>query len=132
MNRSLRSSLPCSKALPPYIKRQPAPDQERNVRLKGYHNMVGGQLYMACEIDSDNSFAVSELSRFVPFLGERNVAAVKHLLRYLQRSRGLGLNYSNPASGNSAPRDRPICCRDSLTQIGLDVQTVDGRLLVTR
>ena len=70
-----------------------------------YRNMVGSLLYLACWTRPDISFAVSELSRFVSSPGQKHMAAVKHLLRYLQGSRELGLKYSKP--GNSGPRDRP-------------------------
>ena len=66
-----------------------------------YRNMVGSLLYLACWTRPDISFAVSELSRFVSSPGQKHMAAVKHLLRYLQGSRELGLEYSKP--GNRGP-----------------------------
>ena len=67
--------------------------------------MVGSLHYSACWTRPDISFAVSELSRFVSSPGQKHMAAVKHLLRYLQGSHELGLKYSKP--GNSCPGDRP-------------------------
>ena len=70
-----------------------------------YRNMVGSLLYLACWTRPDISFAVSELSRFVSAPGHLHMAAAKHLIRYIQGSRELGLMYSK--SSNSGPMNQP-------------------------
>jgi hypothetical protein len=70
-----------------------------------YRNMVGSLLYLACWTWPDIAFAVSELSRFVSSPGQFHMAAVKHLIRYLQGSRELGITYSKPS--NDGPMNQP-------------------------
>jgi hypothetical protein len=70
-----------------------------------YRNMVGSLLYLACWTRPDIAFAVSELSRFVSSPGQFHMAAVKHLIRYLQGSRELGIMYSKPS--NNGPMNQP-------------------------
>ena len=70
-----------------------------------YRNMVGSLLYLACWTRPDISFAVSELSRFVSAPGHLHMAAAKHLVRYIQGSRELGILYSKPS--HSGPMNQP-------------------------
>ena len=63
-----------------------------------YRTIVGSLLYLACWSRPDIAFAVSELSRFVSCPGQTHMVAAKHLLRYLNGTKNLGLVYSAPES----------------------------------
>ena len=68
-----------------------------------YRAVVGSLLYLACWSSPDIALAVSELSRFVSAPCHAHFVAAKHLLRYLNGTKGLGLVYSKP--GNHGPMD---------------------------
>jgi hypothetical protein len=68
-----------------------------------YHAIVGGLLYLACWSRPDIALAVSELSSFVSSPCHAHLLAAKHLLRYLNGTKELGMVYSKP--GNSGPMD---------------------------
>jgi hypothetical protein len=98
----------CNPVSTPMIQRLSTIDGGEKLSVKDhemYRNMVGSLLYLACWTRPDISFAVSELSRFVSSPGHFHMAAVKHLIRYLQGSRELGLTYSKPS--NSGPMNQP-------------------------
>ena len=63
---------------------------------------MGSLLYLACWSRPDIALAVSELSRFVSAPCHAPLVAAKHLLRYLNGTKGLGLVYSKPP-GKSRP-----------------------------
>jgi len=62
-----------------------------------YRTIVGNSLYLGCWSRPDIAFAVSELSRFVSAPCQTHMVAAKHLLRYLNGTKDLGLVYSTPA-----------------------------------
>jgi hypothetical protein len=68
-----------------------------------YRAIVGSLLYLACWSRPDIALAVSELSRFVSVPCHAHLVAAKHLLRYLNGTKELGMVYSKP--GNRGPRD---------------------------
>jgi hypothetical protein len=68
-----------------------------------YRVIVVRLLYLACWSRPDISLAVSELSRFVSSQCHAHMVAAKHLLRYLNGTKELGVVYSKP--GNHGPID---------------------------
>jgi len=58
-----------------------------------YRSAVGSALYLAQSTRPDTSYAVMCLSRFLNHPGPHHVKAAKHLIRYLWRTRHLGLTY---------------------------------------
>jgi hypothetical protein len=68
-----------------------------------YRTIVGSLLYLACWSRPDIALAVSELSRFVSAPCHLHLMAAKHLLRYLNGTKELGLVYSK--QGNQGPVD---------------------------
>jgi hypothetical protein len=70
-----------------------------------YHAIVGSLLYLACWSLSrpDIALAVSELSKFVSSPCHAHLVAAKHLLRYLNGTKELGMVYLKP--GNCRPMD---------------------------
>ena len=62
-----------------------------------YRAIVGSLLYLACWSRPDIAFAISELSRFVSAPCHTHMVAAKHLLRYLNGTKQLGLVYSAPS-----------------------------------
>ena len=65
-----------------------------------YRTIVGSLLYLACWSRPDIAFAISDLSRFISALVsapcQTRMIAAKHLLRYLNGTKKLGLVYSAP------------------------------------
>lgn len=68
-----------------------APDEERDMQRLPYCTVVGKVMYLATCTRPDIAYAVRELARFMSNYGEAHWAAAKHLLRYLQGSRSVGL-----------------------------------------
>ena len=66
----------------------PVPTDEFN-----YPSLVGACLYLAQATRPDIAYAVMSLARFVNNPGKPHVKAARHLLRYLWRTRDLGLRY---------------------------------------
>jgi hypothetical protein len=100
----------CSAVGTPMVNRLSHTDAGRNLlpaEHELYRNIVGSLLYLACWSRPDISFAVSELSRFVSDPCENHMKAAKHLLRYLQGTRELGLTYSHPT--NRGPSNKLNC-----------------------
>jgi hypothetical protein len=98
----------CNPVSTPMLQRLSAEHGGEKLSVKDhelYRNMVGSLLYLACWTRPDISFAVSELSRFVSAPGQLHMAAAKHLVRYIQGSRELGIMYSKPS--NSGPMNQP-------------------------
>jgi len=71
------------------------------VSAKSYPSLVGSLLWIALQTRPEISQAVSQLSRFVSNPSPAHITAAKHLLRYLNGSRTLGIHYSKTA--NSTP-----------------------------
>ncbi len=71
------------------------------VSEKSYPSLVGSLLWLALQTRPEISQAVSQLSRFVSNPSPAHLTAAKHLLRYLNGSRALGIHYSSKA--NSTP-----------------------------
>lgn len=60
-----------------------------------YCTVVGKVMYLATTTRPDIAYAVRELARFMSNYGATHWAAAKHLLRYLQGTRSLGLVLGN-------------------------------------
>ncbi len=67
-----------------------------------YCAIVGKCMYLSNCTRPDISFAVRELAKFMSNYGPKHYEAAKHLLRYLQGTRGRGIIYGN------APNPYPI------------------------
>jgi hypothetical protein len=80
----------------------PTTDEERRaMALLPYCAIVGKCMYLANCTRPDISFAVRELAKFMSNYGPKHFEAAKHLLRYLQGTRGRGIIYGN--TPNSSP-----------------------------
>jgi hypothetical protein len=71
-----------------------------------YQSMIGSLLYFATVTRIDIQFAVNYLARYTCNPGERHVAAVKHLLRYLLGTMNYGLLFD----GNRAQDNNNVSC----------------------
>ena len=67
-----------------------------------FREIIGSCNYLACWTRPDISFAVSHLSQFLANLGEAHVEAAYRLLRYLQGTKDLGIEYSANPRGQPA------------------------------
>ena len=75
--------------------------KESTLSLKNFPSLVGSLLLLNLQTRSDISQATSQLTRFVSNPCPSHITAAKHLLRYLNGTRNLGITYSK--SGNSTP-----------------------------
>src|SRR5258708_24124068 len=74
----------------------PQTDKERRASTTlPYCAIVGKCMYLSNCTHPDISFAVQELAKFMSNYGAKHYEAVKHLLCYLQGTRGRGITYSN-------------------------------------
>ncbi|KAG7568080.1 GAG-pre-integrase domain [Arabidopsis thaliana x Arabidopsis arenosa] len=62
---------------------------------KPYLSAVGALMYLASHTRPDICFAVNLLARFSSYPTQRHWNSIKHLLRYLQGTKDLGLFYTN-------------------------------------
>jgi Reverse transcriptase (RNA-dependent DNA polymerase). len=69
--------------------------EERETAKLPYKELVGKVMYLATCTRPDIAFTVRELARFMSNYGEKHWAAAKHLLRYLQGTRSIGIIYGN-------------------------------------
>jgi len=76
-------------------------DSITKVSVKSYPSLIGSLLWLTLQTRPEISQAVSQLSRFVSNPSPAHLTAAKHLLRYLNGSRTLGIHYSKTA--NSTP-----------------------------
>jgi hypothetical protein len=60
-----------------------------------YRELVGKLMYLATCTRPDIAFAVRELARFMSNYGAGHWAAAKHLMRYLQGTRSIGIIYGH-------------------------------------
>ena len=60
-----------------------------------YLSAIGALMYLATHTRPDISFAVNLLSRFSSCPTQRHWNGIKHVLRYLQGTKDLGLYYTN-------------------------------------
>lgn len=73
-------------------------DEKKAMQAVPYCALVGKVMYLATTTRPDIAFAVRELAKFMSNYGEAHWTAAKHLLRYLQGTRALGI-----VLGNSDP-----------------------------
>jgi hypothetical protein len=74
----------------------PTSDKEREEAAQlPYRAIVGKCMYLSNCTRPDISFAVRELAKFMSNYGSKHFEAAKHLLRYLQGTRGRGIIYGN-------------------------------------
>lgn len=74
----------------------PKSDKERDLLKKEqYCTLVGKVMYLATTTRPDIAFAVRELAKFMSNYGHKHVLAAKHLLRYLNGTRSLGITLGN-------------------------------------
>jgi hypothetical protein len=74
----------------------PKNNEERLAAAKlPYCAIIGKVMYLSTCTCPDISFAVRELAKFMSNYGTKHFEATKHLLRYLQGSRGRGITYGN-------------------------------------
>lgn len=66
-------------------------EAKRELDKLPYATLVGKAMYLATSTRPDIAYAVRELARFMADYREPHWAAAKHLLRYLQGTRSLGL-----------------------------------------
>jgi hypothetical protein len=71
-----------------------ASEQEEAAKLP-YKELVGKLMYLATCTRPDIAFAVRELAKFMSNYGPGHWMAAKHLMRYLQGTRTVGLIYGN-------------------------------------
>lgn len=64
-----------------------------------YQELIGALLYLANTVRPDISFSVSKLSRFSSDPRESHWTAAKRVLRYLQGSKSLGIEYERSGQG---------------------------------
>ena len=88
-------SNPTSTPLPEGISMLPATEAEANA-AQGfpYLEAIGSLMYAMMGTRPDIAYAVSILSRFASHPGPTHVSALKHLLRYLQGTRQLGITFT--------------------------------------
>lgn len=65
-------------------------------QLKQFQSMVGALLYLSNTTRPDIAFAVNACARFMAKPNATHLLAVKHVFRYLQGTRNLGLTYKAP------------------------------------
>jgi hypothetical protein len=88
-------SNPTSTPLPEGISMLPATDAEADA-AQGfpYLEVIGSLMYAMMGTRPDIAYAVSTLSRFASRPGFTHVSALKHLLRYIQGTRQLGITFT--------------------------------------
>ena len=70
-------------------------DEDVLVPDMSYLSAIGALMYLASHTRHDISFAVNLLSRFSSCPTQRHWNGIKHVLRYLQGTKDLGLYYTN-------------------------------------
>ena len=70
-------------------------EEHKEAALLPYCAIVGKCMYLSNCTRPDISFAVRELAKFMSNYGPKHFEAAKHLLRYLQGTRGRGIIYGN-------------------------------------
>ncbi|XP_031254695.1 secreted RxLR effector protein 161-like [Pistacia vera] len=60
-----------------------------------YSNIIGSVMYAMIGTRPDLSFAISLLSRFMSNLGAKHWTALKWVIRYINNTHGVGLEYCN-------------------------------------
>ena len=82
-----------------YLYRSDSPDTPNKENVKIYQQMVGSLMYLACGTRPDISFAVGQCAQFMSNPGDKHLEAVKHVFRYLKKTRNVGLVYSRMTPG---------------------------------
>ena len=73
-----------------------------------YQALVGSLLYLSVNTRPDISHAVGILSRFMSCPTDQHWEAAKHILRYLQGTKHLGLRFAGAAPSNQGVRMRDV------------------------
>src|ERR1700677_5257255 len=68
-------------------------EEHKEAALLPYCAIVGKCMYLSNCTRPDISFTVRELAKFMSNYGPKHFEAAKHLLRYLQGTRGRGIIY---------------------------------------
>ena len=89
------------------IPNMPEYETQRNhhtstLSIKNFPSVVGSLLWLNLQTRPDITQALNQLTRHVSDPCAGHITAVKHLLRFLNGTRNLGITYSN--SGNSIPQ----------------------------
>jgi len=66
-------------------------EQGKNIGIKLYHSMIGSLLYLTDR--SDIMFSICLCARFQSCPKKSHLIAVKHIIRYLKGTIGMGLWY---------------------------------------
>jgi hypothetical protein len=104
----------------------PTTETERQTVAKlPFCAIVGKCMYLSTCTRPDISFAVRELARFMSNYGSKHYEAAKHLLRYLQGTRSLGIVYGN------TPNPYPIfkCFTDSDWGMSQNRKSISGYVI---
>ena len=88
----MAESHPIGTPLDPNVKLIKTPDDEHH-DIPEYHSAIGSLMYAAIRTRPDISFAVQTLSQFMSNPGPAHWTAVKHVFRYLNGTRELGIIY---------------------------------------
>jgi hypothetical protein len=89
----LTDCQPVSTPLPPGIQYQPASDDDAFDDPSLYRSAIGSLMYAAIATRPDIAYAVNSLSQFNVKPSRVHWNAVKHVLRYLQGTKSLGITY---------------------------------------
>ena len=89
----LADCQPVSTPLPPGIQYQPATDNDTFEDPSLYRSAIGSLMYAAIATRPDIAYAVNSLSQFNVKPSQVHWNAVKHILRYLQGTKSLGITY---------------------------------------
>src|SRR4029453_18521445 len=88
----MENSHPVATPLDPNVKLIKTPDDEK-YDILDYWSAIGSLMYAAVGTRPDIAFAVQALSQFLNNPGPTHWTAVKHVFRYLNGTRNLGIVY---------------------------------------
>ena len=95
------SSKPESTPVNPGTKLKKAADDSQRVDQVNYQCAVGHLLYLSTKTRPDIAYAVSDVARFSADPTEEHCIAVKHIMRYLNGTRDMGLLYDGSKTTTS-------------------------------
>jgi hypothetical protein len=90
----LADCQPISTPLPPSIQYQPAMDNDAFEDPSLYRSAIGSLMYAAIATCPDIAYTVHSLSQFNVKPSRVHWNAVKHIIRYLQGTKSLGITYA--------------------------------------
>ena len=95
---NMRESRPASTPLNPGIKLSKedcpkTPSEKEDMSHVPYRELIGSLMYLAQNTRPDIAFAVSKLSQYNSNSGRSQWNQAKHILRYLSKTKNLGLTY---------------------------------------